>query len=559
MTGTTASSLEDHRYCSVPQAAALLGVSRVSVWRWIRDGHLPATRLGPRITRINRLDLEHMLVQIQTRQAAASRDVAGAANTTELRAPEHDVQFYETDAFLLDAVTEFIGAALSSGDAGIVIATKPHRNGLADRLRASGLDVAEAVARGHYTSLDAAETLSRFMIDGSPDAERFTRTMGSIIARAALGGRRVRVFGEMVALLAADGQYANAVRLEELWNDLQRTGRFSLLCAYPIGGLDANVIGDVCASHSHVIPAESYSMLPTEQERLQAIVALQQKSRLLQTRIDERERTAAELRMALAAEQDAHQEALASQRKRDELVSVAAQELKHPMYSLSLQAQHALLRLGRETRLPPERVEKAVEAVTGQPAEISRLIGQMVAFSRIETGKLTLAPRWVDLTSQVEHVVAEMRARSTRHTITLKTPGACEAWLDPVRAEQVLNNLLDNAIRYSPEGGTVEVTLTHTPSTGATLTVWDRGQGIPPAQRDALFEHDEVGDSDACPEQEHGQEQGGGLGLGLFISRQIVELHGGELYAEFPPAGGTRIVMRLPVGLDNPLAQVAAD
>jgi hypothetical protein len=81
---------------------------------------------------------------------------------------------------------------------------------------------------GQYASLDAAATLSQFMVDGEPSPGRFTEIVGSIIARAANGRRRVRIFGEMVALLWADGNWAAAIRLEALWNDLARTHSFSL-------------------------------------------------------------------------------------------------------------------------------------------------------------------------------------------------------------------------------------------------------------------------------------------------------------------------------------------
>ena len=86
---------------------------------------------------------------------------------------EHFVQFCETDAFLMNSVSEFIGAGLRAGDACIVIATKPHRENLEERLKGDGLEVAAARERGHYASIDAAATLSKFMVDGSLEPGRF--------------------------------------------------------------------------------------------------------------------------------------------------------------------------------------------------------------------------------------------------------------------------------------------------------------------------------------------------------------------------------------------------
>src|SRR5437763_15685858 len=156
------------------------------------------------------------------------------ASWNETSEPEHFVQFCETDAFLVNSLSEFIGTALRQGDAGIVLATQSHRESLEERLKVDGLDVAAARVSGQYVSIDAAAVLPKIMVDGSPDPERFAEVIGSIITRAAEGRCHVRIFGELVALLWADGKRAAALRLEELWNDLARTYSFSLFCAYPI-------------------------------------------------------------------------------------------------------------------------------------------------------------------------------------------------------------------------------------------------------------------------------------------------------------------------------------
>jgi signal transduction histidine kinase/ActR/RegA family two-component response regulator len=205
---------------------------------------------------------------------------------------EHFVQLYETDVFLLDSLSGFIGTGLGAGDACIVVATKAHRDELDERLKALGVDVALASACGQYVSLDAAETLSSLMVDGSPDSNRFVEIIGGLIARAAVGRSRVRIFGEMVALLWAENNRAAAIRLEELWNHLSETHPFLLFCAYPMSGFDREALGEplghVCAGHSRVIPAESYTALTDHDERLRAIILLQQKASSLEAEIAER-------------------------------------------------------------------------------------------------------------------------------------------------------------------------------------------------------------------------------------------------------------------------------
>jgi PAS domain S-box-containing protein len=218
-------------------------------------------------------------------------DLAPRSDWSEVSESEHFVQFYETDRFLVDSLSGFIGAGLGVGDACMVIATKTHRQELEERLHAYGVDVAAASARGQYVSLDADETLAKFMVDGSPEPGRFMEVIGGLIRQATGGRRGVRAFGEMVALLWSAGNHEAAIHLEELWNNLRKSHSFSLFCAYPINdfvgvGL-SHQLDQVCDEHSSVIPAESYTALADPDERLRAITGLQQKAKSLQAKIAE--------------------------------------------------------------------------------------------------------------------------------------------------------------------------------------------------------------------------------------------------------------------------------
>lgn len=213
---------------------------------------------------------------------------------------DHFVQFYEADGFLLNTLSGFIGAAIKAGDAAVVIATQPHRDGLEELLNANGIDVNAMKASSRFISLDAADTLSTFMVDGWPDPERFNSSIGNVMASVTDGRVRVRAFGEMVALLWEEGNYGAAIRLEELWNDLQRSHTFSLFCAYPMNSLGrdglAQSYSKVCSTHARVIPAESYSDLQDPDARLRAIARLQQQAKTLESEIRERKRVEASLR-----------------------------------------------------------------------------------------------------------------------------------------------------------------------------------------------------------------------------------------------------------------------
>jgi signal transduction histidine kinase len=126
----------------------------------------------------------------------------------------------------------------------------------------------------------------------------------------------------------------------------------------------------------------------------------------------------------------------------------------------------------------------------------------------------------------------------------LRAPAEVPIWADPLRIEQVVTNLLDNAIKYSPEGGPIEVDVDSVEPGTVRLAVRDHGIGVPPEHRGQIFER--FYQAETVP-----TKHASGMGLGLYISRQIVELHDGRIAAEFPPDGGTRFVVTLPTGADR--------
>lgn len=170
----------------------------------------------------------------------------------------HFVQFYDTDKSLVDSVSAFIAASLGSLEGAIIIATREHRERIESGLREHGLDVAGAQARRQFISLDAQETLALFMVDGMPDEARFQATVGKIVGESVKSWVRLRAFGEMVALLWAQGNGKAAIKLEQYWNRLGSLQAFTLFCAYP--NLGFNGVGEaqayeaICREHSHVLP-----------------------------------------------------------------------------------------------------------------------------------------------------------------------------------------------------------------------------------------------------------------------------------------------------------------
>lgn len=181
-------------------------------------------------------------------QETAARDLAPH---------EHFVQFYHQDESLVNSLTTFVAAGLLHGESAIVIATPKHRAALERELQAAGIDASAAAARRRFLSLDAAETLDRFMVNRAPDRKRFFDTVRPVMAEARAAGTAVRAFGEMVALLWAQGNPIAALELEDLWNELGRSCVFRLFCAYPATNFTGPNAGlswvNVCKCHSRVL------------------------------------------------------------------------------------------------------------------------------------------------------------------------------------------------------------------------------------------------------------------------------------------------------------------
>ena len=181
----------------------------------------------------------------------------------EIAPCDHVVQIYENDSIFLDALTGFVGGGINAGDAVIVIATETHLLALHKRLRSYGLYVDSLIAEDLYIPLNAEETLSKFMVNNWPDEALFMQTVSKLINKAGKKNRRVRAFGEMVAILWAQGHNGATVQLEHLWNKFCKKAEFCLFCAYPRTGFteDMNTsILDICGCHSRVLEGSENSV-----------------------------------------------------------------------------------------------------------------------------------------------------------------------------------------------------------------------------------------------------------------------------------------------------------
>ena len=152
-----------------------------------------------------------------------------------------------------------------------------------------------------------------------------------------------------------------------------------------------------------------------------------------------------------------------------------------------------------------------------------------------------LERRMINITQLVGQLGEQAQAQTEKHQLVVSAGEEVWAEVDALRLEQVVQNLLENAIKFSPEGGRIDIRVCQPTRQTLHLLVRDRGLGVAPEHRPHLFERFY---------QAHGSSHQSGLGLGLYISRTIVEQHGGTIRAEFPPDGGTRMVVTLPCVMD---------
>lgn len=152
----------------------------------------------------------------------------------------HSALFYKDQAGLRDSIAPHIAAALRTGGSVLVIARPEMRQEFAMELHRQHVQVAPfGQQRGFFLTLDAGQTLDRFCVDGSPDGALFQQVVGSVVRRLAAGGRYVTAYGEMVGILCERGQFAQAIRLEEMWNELLAMEGGRLFCGYASKLFDA--------------------------------------------------------------------------------------------------------------------------------------------------------------------------------------------------------------------------------------------------------------------------------------------------------------------------------
>ncbi|HEY9230069.1 MAG TPA: GAF domain-containing sensor histidine kinase, partial [Gemmatimonadaceae bacterium] len=241
------------------------------------------------------------------------------------------------------------------------------------------------------------------------------------------------------------------------------------------------------------------------------------------------------------AERMAREEAEMLAEARADVLGIVAHDLRNPLGLVTSSASFLL----EEEEAPREQQRKMLEIVQRAAAQMNRLIGDLLDATRLEAGRLRLDIQDVDVGSLVDDAVEALRAAAQERHIELsaEAPRGYRMRADPGRLLQVIGNLLTNAVKFTPAGGRVR--LTAKPVAGAMVfTVSDNGPGMTPEAMDHLFERFwQARDVDSR-----------GIGLGLAISKGIVEAHGGRIWVESKPGVGSTFSFSIPTITTTALA-----
>lgn len=232
-----------------------------------------------------------------------------------------------------------------------------------------------------------------------------------------------------------------------------------------------------------------------------------------------------------------------AERIKDEFISIAAHELRNPMAAIKGYAQMLTGQMARGRGQALEDWQReALEAIDSSTSRLVELTEDLLDVTRLQAGRLELSLEPANLAALARRTAARLHVTTERHTLTVcAEPEHIVSLLDTRRMEQVLTNLLNNAIKYSPNGGTILVTVTERLEAGiAELTVRDQGIGIPAEQQSRIFGR--------FARAENAKAQGiTGTGLGLYLSRELVERHGGRIWFESVEGEGTTFHVTVPL------------
>ncbi|MFI5242589.1 MAG: ATP-binding protein, partial [Gemmatimonadales bacterium] len=389
-----------------------------------------------------------------------------------------------------------------------------------------------------------------------PDRVRFRAVIEPLVRRAGkpLHHPHVRAYGEMVDLLAKDGNSSASIRLEGFWNELVAEFDFDLLCGYALANFanasDALNFQEICRQHSHIAPTERYTQV-NESERMREISRLQQRAHALETEVARRQTLELQLREALQeqerslqAERIARTEAESANRAKNQFLAVMSHELRTPLNAIAGHAQ--LIELGLHGPVTSAQRE-ALSRIERSQRHLLSLVNDVLNLARVDSGREEYTIDRVEITPLVGAIVSMIEPLLTSSQLScgvtdqLRELPQVVVLADREKVQQILLNLLTNAIKFTPAGGRITIAAeVDRASNVAHIDVIDTGIGIPTEKIESVFEPFVQLATRRSTRQD-------GIGLGLTISRKFALAMKGDLTVRSRPGDGSRFRLSLPV------------
>ncbi len=583
---------------------------------------------------------------------------------------EHFVRFYDEDALLLAEVGDFIDTSLRAGGVSIIIATADHVSALRRRLSGIGAEHGGlAWLPERLITFDAEQMLSQFMVNEWPDESLFNATVGEVIRTASADAGKVHAFGEMVALLCAQGLFDAALHLEKMWNALAVETSFSLFCAYPWKlfptAATSAAFQQICESHDHagdytkhVDSTDIIELANTKHINLK-LVKLEQKARSLEAEVARRIEAESTLRQREKELTDFFDNSaeglhrvgpdgtiLWANKAELSMLGYRAEEyigkhityfhvdpaviegilaklnsgetiydyparlwcknrsIKHVVINSNACFENGQLRytrcftrdatdrylrdeaytegkkllaqltnanqakdeflamLGHELRNPLGPIVMALElmrmrnneahfkereVIDRQVKHMHRLVEDLLDISRITRGRIELMVCEMDVSQALNKAIemANPLLVERNHKLNVNIEDGLLMSGDPVRVAQVVANLLTNSARYTDKGGDIVLSansVNRDNKNWIRISVKDNGVGLSELMLEQIFEM-----FFQAPQKIDRAQ--GGLGIGLSLVKNIVELHGGTVEAKSAGIGqGSEFILQLPIG-----------
>lgn len=532
-------SVSDCPYYTIAQAMAVLGVSRPTLWRWIRSGKLTAYKAGPRSTRIKRVDLEAVL----RRQTTSEFDQASALLETIFDTAPIGLGFWDTElrcVRLNQRLADINGFSIEAHLGRTLLELLPGLVGI-DQMMERWREI-----------IRTGRSLLNVEVSGeTPAAPGTLRYWSASWYPVRLAGRTVgmaSVVEEITERRHAEAALRDSeAQLRAIWESASDAMVLSdpdgtILAANPAyyrltGHEPEQVIGQgfalIFPEEQRAQAAEQYRAVFTADERVPSFETVIRRADGAEVPVE------AGYDFVL---QDGRRSAMVSmvrdisdrralERMQHEFLSMIGHELMNPLNGLRLQAE--ILRMTERYR------QVSVDAIIGQVDLLGRLIRDLTNVSRLDAGRLPLEPAPMDLVEVVRACAEQAGDLSQNHSIQVVGLDApiIGVW-DRHRLEEVITNLVVNAIKYSPAGGEVCISVGRR-ADEALVSVRDSGIGIAPDRLARLFDRFyRVRETAAAAD---------GLGLGLYVSKHLIEAHGGRIWAESAGRGqGSTFSFTLP-------------